>query len=196
MTWGGLRGAVGLALAMQVMLERAPKICPIGTDLKGIKQKDAERLLFYVSGVAFLTMIVNATTAPYLVNKLGITAAPAARQTLLRMFHQQLVNWSESGDNPPEVTDALRAMLHEAQEEIDHQAVSASGPKSSREAQKEAKNKGMRRTQTSVRLLSTEDGAQTNAQISTSLREQKDNLRAGCSPCIQIKITKQPFAPC
>jgi sodium/hydrogen exchanger 10/11 len=86
MTWGGLRGAVGLALAISVNVDRAPHIC---TNVKQISLEDARRLLFYVSGVAFLTMVVNATTAPALVHSLGITATPQARQLLLKMFHQQ-----------------------------------------------------------------------------------------------------------
>jgi len=145
MTWGGLRGAVGLALAIQVNNDRAPMcVDPItgvtGTDscmftgAPQIHAKDAQRLLFFVSGVAFLTTLVNATTAPALVGKLGITALPAARQTLLKMFHQQLVNWSEDGGNPEEVTESLKHMLHEAAHHIAHQRIAATGPASSRNA--------------------------------------------------------------
>lgn len=127
MTWGGLRGAVGLALAISVNLHRAPDLC----DPKkyAITPKDAERLLFYVSGVAFLTMVVNATTAPFLVNALGITATPEARKKLLKMFHTQLVNWSIKGDNPKEVTESLQHMLDEALGEINHQKTDLKGPK-------------------------------------------------------------------
>jgi len=130
MTWGGLRGAVGLALAIQVNNDRAPDCS--GSETANIHPKDAQRLLFFVSGVAFLTTLVNATTAPTLVHKLGITALPAARKTLLGMFHQQLVNWSEETDNPPEVTEELKHMLHHAAEELDHTQVSSDGPKSTR----------------------------------------------------------------
>jgi len=130
MTWGGLRGAVGLALAITVNLDRAPDIC--NESIQHIDPKTAERLLFYVSGVAFLTMVVNATTAPYIVNALGITATPQARKQLLKMFHEQLVRWSIKGDNPPEVTESLQHMLDEALGEIDHQKVDAKGPKSER----------------------------------------------------------------
>jgi sodium/hydrogen exchanger 10/11 len=139
MTWGGLRGAVGLALAIQVNIGRAPCCDPLDDDKckvhcstarePQIVQKDAERILFFVSGIAFLTTLVNATTAPALVQKLKITALPSARQTLLRMFHQQLVNWSEDSSNPPEVTISLKAMLHEAAEEIEHTQISGDGPK-------------------------------------------------------------------
>jgi hypothetical protein len=144
MTWGGLRGAVGLALAIQVNNDRAPAkgadgeatldACP------QIAKKDAERLLFFVSGIAFLTTLINATTAPHLVTRLGITALPAARQKLLKMFHQQLVHWSEDSRNPPEVTESLKHMLLKSALEIDRQKVSDHGPKCSRrESSKESK---------------------------------------------------------
>lgn len=128
MTWGGLRGAVGLALAIQVNKGRAPN----ADGEPQIDQKDAERLLFFVSGIAFMTTLINATTAPFLVKWLGITALPGARQTMLRMFHQQLVNWSMDSKNPPEVTASLKQMLHEAAEEIEHQDVSKTGPMAAR----------------------------------------------------------------
>jgi len=102
-----------------------------------IHKDDAERLIFFVSGVAFLTTLVNATTAPSLVGKLGITALPAARQKLLKMFHQQLVNWSQDSANPQEVTDSLKEMLHHAALEIEHTAVSSTGPASSRNVSSE-----------------------------------------------------------
>jgi len=89
-------------------------------------------LLFFVSGIAFLTTMVNAATAPWLVGKLGITAQPAARQTLIRMFHSQLVGWSQDKEHPPEVTKKLQEMLLVAKHHIDHQAVSTDGPVSKR----------------------------------------------------------------
>jgi len=118
MSWGGLRGAVGLAMAVTVNLERAPNKCD---GVPSIDTKKAECLLFYVSGVALLTMLINATTAPRLVNKLGITAQPADRQKLLKMFHQQLVEWSQVPTFPGEVNEAMKSMMMAAEEEIDHQ---------------------------------------------------------------------------
>merc|ERR1719183_379322 len=67
MTWGGLRGAVGLALAIQVYNDRAPHV---DTDVPQIRVADGRRVLFYVGGVALLTTIINATTCPKLVNYL------------------------------------------------------------------------------------------------------------------------------
>jgi NhaP-type Na+/H+ or K+/H+ antiporter len=129
MTWGGLRGAVGLALAIEVRNDRAKWDCTDravdeycltkNTVRFGVHEEDAERIIFFVSGIAFFTTLINAATAPMLVEKLGITALPQARQTLLKMFHQQLVNWSEDSANPPEVTQSLKHMLAEAEHEIE-----------------------------------------------------------------------------
>jgi sodium/hydrogen exchanger 10/11 len=163
MTWGGLRGAVGLALAIQVNLDRAPEVC--NTLQKNITEKQADRLLFYVAGVAFLTMVVNATTAPIIVNRLGITATPQARKKLLHMFHSQLVAWSKNGNNPPEVTNALVSMLERAEEEIDHQKQSADGPK-------------CERSMSEVQPLGGDTSAyQDNENLLKELEVQKENCR-------------------
>merc|ERR1719162_883190 len=76
----------------------------------------------------FMTTMVNATTAPTLVGKLGITALPAARHTLLKMFHDQLVLWCTARGHPDEVVVALKHMLEEAATEIAHQKVATTGP--------------------------------------------------------------------
>lgn len=75
MTWGGLRGMVGLALAILVRQDLA----------KGrLSEQDGDRVLFLVSGIAALTLVVNATTSPSVCKVLGVTAAPECRKVLLR----------------------------------------------------------------------------------------------------------------
>lgn len=83
MTWGGLRGAVGLALAIVVKKDRA------GGE---INTEDADRVMFFVGGIAALTLVVNATTAPAIVRWLGITAMPETRRKLLLMIHRRLMS--------------------------------------------------------------------------------------------------------
>eukprot|EP00931_Biecheleriopsis_adriatica_P023033 TRINITY_DN14649_c0_g1_i1.p1 TRINITY_DN14649_c0_g1~~TRINITY_DN14649_c0_g1_i1.p1 ORF type:complete len:987 (-),score=185.92 TRINITY_DN14649_c0_g1_i1:67-3027(-) len=80
MTWGGLRGMVGLAFAILVR-----------SDLAGgqLNQKDGDRILFLVGGIAGLTLIVNAPTCPALVKGLGITQVPAGRMALMRNVAKQ-----------------------------------------------------------------------------------------------------------
>merc|ERR1719162_517517 len=107
MTWGGLRGAVGLALGIQVRRGRA-----LGEDgIYRIGESDANRVLFFVAGIAFLTTCVNATTCPLLVDWLGITNLPEAEARMLQKFNQQLVHFSIAQNNPTEVTAQLQHML-------------------------------------------------------------------------------------
>ena len=73
MTWGGLRGAVGLSLAIVVSSDKDMAEDPM----------TAARVLFYVGGVATLTLLVNATTCPTLVNKLGITQTSTTKKHIL-----------------------------------------------------------------------------------------------------------------
>jgi len=122
MTWGGLRGAVGLALAIQIYNDKAGG---------KIENHEAHRVLFFVGGVALLTTIVNATTAPALVNWLGITAMQQAKQTLLLKLHEQLVHHSLEQDHPAEVTKGLRHMLVET-ESLLHSQRTASGSRTLR----------------------------------------------------------------
>jgi len=82
MTWGGLRGAVGLALAIQVTIDKAAG---------KISTLDGNRVLFFVSGIAALTLVVNATTCPHLVNFLGVSQMPETKKRLLMMIHEQLL---------------------------------------------------------------------------------------------------------
>jgi hypothetical protein len=112
MTWGGLRGAVGLTLALQVGRGRAES----EEGIPQISQDQADLVVFFVSGVCFLTTCVNAMTAPTLVTYLGITEAPAMQLRLMSKFNEQLVNLSVSSEYPPAVTKSLRQMLDRIEE--------------------------------------------------------------------------------
>jgi len=59
-SYAGLRGAVGLALALMVIA--SPKV--------GDYVKDV--ILLHVGGVALLTLLINATTTGFVVKKLGL----------------------------------------------------------------------------------------------------------------------------
>lgn len=63
MAWAGLRGALGMALALIVQGER---------EEKHLHKKDSDRLFFFVGGIAALTLIINATTSKFLLEKLGL----------------------------------------------------------------------------------------------------------------------------
>lgn len=66
---------------------------------------------FFVAGVAFLTLVINANTCPWLVGKLGIIATSSAKKELQEMLHQQLVAHAQSSGHPEEVTKLLTELL-------------------------------------------------------------------------------------
>eukprot|EP01033_Poteriospumella_lacustris_P004262 gene4262-3041_t len=72
MSWAGLRGALGMALALIV-----EKYCP-----DNIKD-ETSRMFFYVGGIAALTLVFNATTAKTLLFKLGLLGTNSAEKQLV-----------------------------------------------------------------------------------------------------------------
>jgi NhaP-type Na+/H+ or K+/H+ antiporter len=109
MTWGGLRGAVGLALAIQVTVDRADG---------QLSNKEADRVLFFVGGIAALTLVINATTCPRVVNSLGVTQLPTTKRRLLFMLRRRLLEVCHDTEYPPAAKRALKDMLDELEEQI------------------------------------------------------------------------------
>ena len=97
MTWGGLRGAVGLALGLLVM-ESAKG--------ENLTNENAKLVNFYVSGVVILTMAINGTTCVTIYQNLGIYPTNAFRQKMVtnvvndieEEMQQYLVSDSFKGD--------------------------------------------------------------------------------------------------
>lgn len=67
LTWGGLRGALGMTLAL--MVSYTPSI---PEDIRS-------QILFYTAGIVTLTLSINATTMRWLLNRLGLTQVSSAR---------------------------------------------------------------------------------------------------------------------
>lgn len=67
LSWGGLRGALGLTLALMVA----------GTP--SIPEEIRDQVLLLTAGVVTLTLVVNATTIRRLLERLGLTNIPPAR---------------------------------------------------------------------------------------------------------------------
>lgn len=67
LTWGGLRGALGMTLALMVSYTPA------------IPEEIRSQMLFFTAGIVTLTLSVNATTTRWLLNKLGLIHVPSAR---------------------------------------------------------------------------------------------------------------------
>ena len=78
LTYGGLRGAVGLLLALVVDLE------------SGIDQRTRDLVVFHVGGIAFLTLIINGTTIRFLINKLGLSRVSKVQQRIMAVVLQML----------------------------------------------------------------------------------------------------------
>ena len=62
MTWGGLRGAVGLALSLIVDL-----------DVNRIDPKFRALTIFYMGIIAAMTLLINGTSMPLILGILGVT---------------------------------------------------------------------------------------------------------------------------
>lgn len=68
--WAGLRGAVGLALGL--IVERDERI----------DHEIGDRIVFYVAGIAMLTLLINGTTMKYLVAYFGLDRKSHAKQMM------------------------------------------------------------------------------------------------------------------
>lgn len=83
--WGGLRGAVGLALALLVFNEFEDTCSPLG-----------EQVLLMTAGIVVLTVCVNSTTMPFLVSALKMDRVTASRQMV---FDQAMRQLRSAGDS-------------------------------------------------------------------------------------------------
>lgn len=85
--WGALRGAIALSLALIVAAET------------GIAQEIRDQFLFLTAGIVTLTLLINATTVKWVVEKLGLTRvspAIALMQKNARQYqYQSVVNYIE-----------------------------------------------------------------------------------------------------
>lgn len=70
LTWGGLRGALGLTLALMV------------NSTPSIPEDIRHQVLFLTAGIVTLTLLINATTIGWLLDKLKLTEIPATRYLL------------------------------------------------------------------------------------------------------------------
>ncbi|CAH1258973.1 SLC9C1 [Branchiostoma lanceolatum] len=73
--WSGLRGAVGLAMALLVMQQELKK-----GSIEDWKMKVANKILIHVAGIVFLTLFINATTIKALLKLLGMSDISAPKR--------------------------------------------------------------------------------------------------------------------
>jgi len=116
LAWGGLRGAVGLALAMQVRQDKANDTLHVD---------DARRVLFFTGGIAFLTLVINATTCPLLVKTLGLVQTDQTKRRLLLGLYQQMLHKVDEHVQKEGMDRLLKEMMEEVAQKIS--AAKASG---------------------------------------------------------------------
>ena len=100
MVWGGLRGAVGLALALFAKQDLvqfcscAPKEAACMPDPHlvpfGKPRQNLHLLVFFAGGLALLTLVINGTLAGSVLRYLELTKVPAARR-VMRAQAQKLI---------------------------------------------------------------------------------------------------------
>ena len=83
LTWGGLRGALGMTLALMVSYTPA------------IPEEIRSQVLFFTAGTVTLTLCINATTMRWLLNKLGLIYIPTARTMMEKKIQNLLHENSE-----------------------------------------------------------------------------------------------------
>jgi len=81
-SYGGLRGAVGLSLALIVYLEEWGS--------SEIDEKYGIQVLFHVGGIAVLTMIVNGTTSSWWLRQLGMTTTDVAKAKITNEIERRV----------------------------------------------------------------------------------------------------------
>jgi len=80
MVYGGLRGAIGLAMALIVV------------DDTGFDEQDRQRVLFHVSLFVMATLVVNASTIKYMVEYFGLNKPPLDTAALFKSATQKLLD--------------------------------------------------------------------------------------------------------
>lgn len=77
-SYAGLRGAVGLSLALMV------------TASEDIPRYIQDVILLHVAGVALLTLLINATTTAFVVKKLGLSKYSDLKNNILVSLSYQI----------------------------------------------------------------------------------------------------------
>lgn len=75
MSWAGLRGALGMALALIVHKQMYRESSEMN--------KETSRLLFYVGGISAMTLLINATTSKSVLFGLGLLSTNSAEKQLV-----------------------------------------------------------------------------------------------------------------
>lgn len=86
-SWGGLRGAVGIALSLALNSETMHLA---GADSEFAHQ--TTQLFAMVGGIAFITLVINGTLSGPLLNKLGLVKSTATRARIVESYHHAIMS--------------------------------------------------------------------------------------------------------
>ena len=91
-TWGGLRGAVGLALAISVFLDEGLQDGAVFGDssVSGAATHYRQVVLVHTSLIVMLTLLINAPTSGPILKLIGLTKLSTTRVSMLQLSQRQL----------------------------------------------------------------------------------------------------------
>lgn len=89
MTYGALRGAIGLAMAL-IVVDDSDLGNPDESDT--VRQRQRDQVLFHVSAFVMMTLVVNASTIKYLVEYFGLNRPPADTAALFKSATKELIH--------------------------------------------------------------------------------------------------------
>mmetsp|Transcript_29516 Transcript_29516/g.81122 ORF Transcript_29516/g.81122 Transcript_29516/m.81122 type:complete len:874 (+) Transcript_29516:259-2880(+) len=132
-SYGGLRGAVGISLA--IFLDNLVKANADATDEKFVLQTN--KLFGFIGGIAFLSLVINGVTAGPLLNYLGLADLTDTRKRMLKAYkhrYRQIaidafvlllgerrfkrVSYATVTHHVPELRDATKEEIVEAAQRI------------------------------------------------------------------------------
>lgn len=97
LSWGGLRGALGLTMALMVSYTFS------------IPEPIRRQVLFLTAGIVTLTLTINATTIGWLLKKLGLAKIPSSKLLLDYSVKEQLYEGTEKYLKDLKQKEALEA---------------------------------------------------------------------------------------
>lgn len=113
LVWGGLRGALGLTLALMVSYT-----LDIPEDIR-------RQILLFTAGIVTLTLTINATTIRWLLLKLGLSKIPSAKMLLDYSVRHQIVDSSDKFLEKLKKRDSLAISDWKLVEEFKHKQETA-----------------------------------------------------------------------
>mmetsp|Transcript_17588 Transcript_17588/g.35978 ORF Transcript_17588/g.35978 Transcript_17588/m.35978 type:complete len:745 (-) Transcript_17588:890-3124(-) len=93
--YGGLRGAVGIALALSLHAETIHFTSSIPNESAQMSFRTSTAKVFgFTGGIAFLTLFINATTCGPLLIKLGLVTPTETRKKVLENYRQHMIQFT------------------------------------------------------------------------------------------------------